>query len=93
MDVTVAMVSLWEMNRSQPAVSKMPTIIRFLGFAPYKVPCTLGEWLKLVRRSLGYSRRQLAFLIGGDQRSIKEWETDYRRPTKKSVEKLKAVLY
>ena len=91
--VAPSMVTLWEMNRSQPMVSKLPAIIRFLGFVPYKPPSTFGEWLKLVRRTLGYSQRHLASLIAGDQRSIKEWETDYRQPTRRSIEKLEAVLH
>jgi transcriptional regulator with XRE-family HTH domain len=90
--VTEQMISLWETHRSAASVSKMPAIIRFLGFTPYEPPRSFGEWLKLVRFSLGYSRRRLASLIGGDQRSVIEWESGMRVPTKRSVEKLRTVL-
>jgi transcriptional regulator with XRE-family HTH domain len=90
--VTEAMVSLWEMNRNTPTVSKMPGIVRFLGFAPYEIPKTFGAWLLLVRTTLGYSQRKLAHLIGGDQRSIHEWECDLRQPTARSKTKLKVAI-
>src|SRR5262245_53170171 len=90
--VTKTIVSLWETHRSEPTVSKIPGIIRFLGFVPYRAAGSLGDWLKLVRSSLGYSQRQLAALIKGDQRSIREWEAGTRVPTPRSINKLKAVF-
>ena len=86
------MVSLWEMNRNKPSVTKMPGIVRFLGFAPYRVPKTFGQWVLLVRTTLGYSQRKLAHLIRGDQKSIREWECDLRQPTRRSRRKLRDAL-
>jgi len=90
--VTGAMVSLWETNRAVPTVSKTPRIIQFLGFTPYRQHKGFGEWLKLVRTSRGYSQRKLASLFGGDQRSVREWERGIRKPTKRSILKLRAIL-
>ena len=90
--VTGPMISMWETQRSVPSVAEMPAIIQFLGYVPYHSPASPGEWLKLVRTSLGYSERRLASLLGSDQRSIREWEAGCRIPSKRSVDKLRRIL-
>ena len=87
--VTGPMISIWETQRSVPSVARMPAIIQFLGYVPYRSPASPGEWLKLVRTSLGYSERWFASLLGSDQRSIREWEAGSRIPTKRSIDKPK----
>ena len=90
--VSELMVCHWEKNRYEPGTRHLPKIIEFLGYAPYQTPGTFGEWLKLVCTSMGYSQRLLASLLGGDQRSIVEWEQGRRTITKRSVMKLTAIL-
>jgi transcriptional regulator with XRE-family HTH domain len=90
-DVTGPMISLWEMNRSVPMVSKMPAIVRFLGYTPYRAPKLFGEWLRLVRTANGYSRQAFAQKLDINEGTVAKWERDESRATTRMVSRLRGL--
>jgi DNA-binding transcriptional regulator YiaG len=90
--VTASMLVMWETNQHAIGVRYIPQIIEFLGYVPYRTPKSFGDWLKMVRSCQGLSQRGLAKLIGGDQRSVVEWEAGLRAATDRSIAKLRTVL-
>jgi hypothetical protein len=50
----------WENDRVEPAVRFIPRIMQFLGYCPYMPGLPLPERPKVIRHSLGLSRRKMA---------------------------------
>lgn len=71
----------WESNRIEPAVRLIPRIHLFLGYCPYTPDPPVSGWLKLVRRSLGYSQEGMARALGIDEGTWRRWEAGERRPS------------
>jgi transcriptional regulator with XRE-family HTH domain len=82
----------WEHSRTVPALRLMPSLGRFLGYAPYTPAQSLPEKLKALRQSMGLSRKRLAKLLGVDESSLANWETGRTRPNKKSREIIEGFL-
>ena len=70
----------------------MPKIIRFLGYCPIMPARTLSEKLVAYRTSQGLSQRKMARGLDVDQKSIWEWETGNRLPSRRSRERIEALL-
>ncbi len=81
----------WEWNRTSPRVRYMPAVILFLGYAPYVLPASWGEWLRMVRRSVGLTQKQFAARVGVDPSTVRGWETERHRATSESVGKVEAL--
>lgn len=79
----------WESNRVQPAVRLIPHIIRFLGYCPYTPGLPVSEWLKLFRKSVGYSQERMAQLLGVDEGTWRRWEVGLREPSPEYLGNLK----
>jgi transcriptional regulator with XRE-family HTH domain len=77
----------WELNHKTPAVQYTPRIIEFLGYDPTsnRRPESLGERIRLKRRRLGLSLRELARILETDQSNLQGWETGRHKPTGKSL--------
>ncbi len=82
----------WENSRTVPALRLMPSLGRFIGYAPYTPAHSLPEKLKARRQSIGLSRKRLAKLLGVDESSLANWETGRRRPNKKSLKIIEGFL-
>jgi transcriptional regulator with XRE-family HTH domain len=82
----------WESNRVEPAVRLIPNIIRFLGYCPYTPAPPLTGWLKLIRRSLGYSQRKLAARLKIDGGTWRRWEAGIRQPAPVYLGQIRAFL-
>jgi DNA-binding transcriptional regulator YiaG len=77
-------LSLWESGKRTPPVKYWPAIMGFLGYCPYQAAHTLGERLRLHRMHRGLSHRSLGRMLGIDPGSLSRWETDERRPDRRS---------
>jgi DNA-binding transcriptional regulator YiaG len=82
----------WEHSRTVPALRLMPSLGRFIGYAPYTPAHSLPEKLKARRQSIGLSRKRLAKLLGVDESSLANWETGRRRPNKTSRKIIEGFL-
>jgi DNA-binding XRE family transcriptional regulator len=70
----------WGIGRSHPKPYLMPRVIEFLGYAPWAAQATLGEWLVMVRRANGLSRKPLAKQLSVDESTVFRWESGRGRP-------------
>ncbi len=65
----------WELGRFQPSnVSTLHRIIKFLGYDPLPVGCTILERLRQKRRQMGWGQRELAEHFGVDRCTVTGWE-------------------
>lgn len=65
----------WEGGRHPPRVHNYPRIIAYLGYYPFnhETDSIAGKLLQ-VRYSNGYSRKQMALILGNDTATIRRWE-------------------
>jgi len=82
----------WENNRTTPALRHIPTIVDFLGYISCDLPDSLGERFLVCRKIRGFSRKRMAKTLGVNESTLARWETGRNRPTRKSLEILKAFL-
>ena len=82
----------WEGNKVHPAVRLIPRIIQFLGYCPFTPDLPAPEWLKLIRRSLGYTQEMMAMAVKIDESTWKRWEAGQKQPAPKYVGRIKDFL-
>jgi transcriptional regulator with XRE-family HTH domain len=83
----------WETNRTSPQLRFIPSIVAFLGYSPdYTQSDSLGKRILARRRLLGLSQKELAHHLGIDQSTLRRWERDRSRPSKKLLRRLDAFL-
>ncbi len=90
--VTEITICNWETNRYEAETRHLPHIIRFLGYTPYRVPHSFGEWLRQCRVSWGLSQESMAKALEMDESTIASWERGDHRPIKRSVRKAEAFF-
>ncbi len=64
----------WEKGDTEPPVSAIPAILKFLCYDPYPEPKTLPERLLAKRRIMGWSIRQAANRLRVDPSTWASWE-------------------
>jgi transcriptional regulator with XRE-family HTH domain len=64
----------WEKGRTTPAVYRLPTIIRFLGYNPLPQPRSVPERLVVKRLEHGWSRKVASRHLGIDESTLRDWE-------------------
>jgi DNA-binding XRE family transcriptional regulator len=72
----------WEMNRTEPEVRLIPSIIDFLGYVPYNPGWSYGKRLRAIRSALGLSQEQFAKRAGLDESTVSKWEREEHRPSR-----------
>jgi DNA-binding transcriptional regulator YiaG len=82
----------WERGHREPAIWALPGIIKFLGYVPFAIGESLPERLIGYRKIHGLSRKKLARILGVDEGTLWRWETEQRRPAKKYVDRIEALL-
>lgn len=86
----------WERGRAEPELRFMPAIIRFLGYDPTAPDPTLsiGARLRATRRARGLSQEALAWLIGIDPTTVRDWEErgEQGKPTRRVVRVVEEFL-
>src|SRR6059036_1511871 len=76
LNVDRATIINWETKPWIPRVHLMPALIEFLGYVPYRVPKSFGRWLAQCRMTEGKTRKELAQILGFDEETVGNWETD-----------------
>lgn len=64
----------WETKATNPGIHCLPQIIRFLGYNPLPPATTLAEHITRCRKTLGWSKKQLARHLGVDPSTVATWE-------------------
>lgn len=64
----------WEYDRTEPPITCVPALVRFLGYDPYPRPATLGERLLAKRREQGWTIGRAARAAGIDPGTWGDWE-------------------
>lgn len=82
----------WETGRHLPESRQWRRIIAFLGYDPHPRPQGLAGVLQQARRELGFTIKELAERIGVDESTVSDWEIRNRRPTRRTLPKLKKFL-
>jgi transcriptional regulator with XRE-family HTH domain len=90
--VCTSPVCNWEGNESTPVPRFMPAIHTFLGYDPAPKPLSLADRIRLGRRALGLSQRQLAARLAVDPATIRDWETGRNRPSCRNLRAI-ALLF
>lgn len=90
--VTEITICNWETNRYEAETRHLPQIIRFLGYTPYRVPQSFGEWLQQCRVSWGLSQESLAKALEMDESTIAKWERGAHQATRKGILKAEAFF-
>jgi DNA-binding XRE family transcriptional regulator len=82
----------WEIGYSHPKVSFLPSIYDFLGYCPWHAPAYFGEWLRMVRHSLGLSRKRLGRYQHIDESTLWRLESGKSVPARQTEQRLRALL-
>jgi transcriptional regulator with XRE-family HTH domain len=86
-------VTNWEKNHSQPRLYLLPKIIEYLGYIPFELQKeTIGDKLIAYRKTKGLNQRKLAQLLGIDQTTIRDWERNKHRPSKKLLKTVSKII-
>jgi transcriptional regulator with XRE-family HTH domain len=82
----------WEVNRSKPALRYVPNAIAFLGYDWRATSNSPAELLRLKRTRRGWSLRNLARRAGVDWTTIRAWERNEHRPTRRALAAVEEAL-
>lgn len=75
LNVSVYAVKEWEEGNASPTVTRMPGVVRFLGYAPFDLQSlSEGEKIRASRRLLGLEREEAARRLGVDVSTLSSWE-------------------
>jgi transcriptional regulator with XRE-family HTH domain len=73
----------WEKGYTEPPITSIPAIIRFLGYDPFPPRENLAERLLAIRRANGWTIKESARRLGVDEGTWGEWERTGRIPWKR----------
>jgi transcriptional regulator with XRE-family HTH domain len=78
--VTEYTIINWEKGRTEPTVSNIPSLVRFLGYdpAPPEPATSIAERLRAKRREMGLGQREVARILGVDASTVMRWERGRR---------------
>ncbi len=79
------MISEWERNKREPAVKFIPKIIEFLGYVHFDRGETVGERIRIYRKTLGLSHYEFARRLGVAPCTIIGWENDRVKNVEKKI--------
>ena len=83
----------WENNHNAPKIYALPKIIEFLGYIPFELlKESMGDKIKSYRKEHGLSQRKLAKLLSVDQTTIRDWERNTHKPSKKLIKRINEIL-
>ena len=89
LNVSDITIYLWERNKVQPSLAKIPKIIEFLGRDPFeKQTENLGDRIREYRRVHGLIQEKLAEQLRVDQTTLSGWERGEHRTSKRLLNKL-----
>jgi DNA-binding XRE family transcriptional regulator len=79
------------LNRAAPNYKNSHPLVVTLRISLYP-DTTFGERIKKWRLERGLFQRDLAKIIGVDEMTIVNWERGRTKPTKKNLDRIKAIL-
>jgi transcriptional regulator with XRE-family HTH domain len=82
----------WEKDQTTPYTASYGPLIAFLGYDPSPAPQSLGERILARRRELGLTGKQLAHILGWDERTVLKYECNEWVPKGEKLEQLNAFL-
>lgn len=91
--VSTPSIQNWETGHAAPSLSVIPRLIGFLGYIPFETSTKRPyEKIKLYRRILGLSRKELAKRLRIDPSTLARWEKGRGNPSKELLEKVSRFL-
>jgi transcriptional regulator with XRE-family HTH domain len=90
--VSVEAIALWEKGRVRPRPRQYRGVIEFLGYDPEPTPPSVSGRLASLRRHLGLTQAEFAYLVGLDEGSVCRWESGSRQPSRWMETRVKAIL-
>ena len=66
--------------------------MKFLGYSPYPLNPTFGQWLSIARANMGYSRKRLGRRYQVDESTLWRLETGRSQPTQETQDRLRAFM-
>lgn len=85
-------VANWETGKTEPQVSDLPAVMRFLGYEPWPAPTTVQQRMFVFRARAGLSIKAAALLAGVDEGSWATWERTGQTPLKRCLLLLTELL-
>jgi len=85
-------VSLWERNRTTPALRHWARILAYLGCFPDEGSVGLPDRLKAYRRATGLTQADLARALGVVECTVRGWESGAHAPRRDHCVKLRTFL-
>lgn len=85
-------VANWEAGRTEPRITKMPAVLKFLDSDPLPAAVTLAENLVNRRRMHGITQEGLARRLGVDPGTLARWERGDRMPSGRFLPLVEAWL-
>ena len=83
----------WENNRSKPKIHLLPKIIEFLGYMPFELPAkTFSQKIIAYREIHGLTQKKLAEFLKVDESTIRYWERDKHKPSKRLLKSISEIL-
>ncbi len=84
----------WELNRHAVSVSKIPALIRFLGYVPEDLfpSDTVGQRIKRYRLLHGMTRKDLAKKLRMDEATLGRLEAGTGAHSAKTLSKISALV-
>jgi transcriptional regulator with XRE-family HTH domain len=84
-----ASIHNWEIGHATPSINFIPKILKFLGYAPFRMPAgNLGEKIRTYRRALGLSQKALAKQLKIDPTTLARWERGKGTPLKELTDSI-----
>lgn len=91
--MSIDSITNWENGRSVPQIKYNPKIAKFLGYNPVQIAGnTFGYRLKRYRIERGLSCKVLGKLLRVDASTIRSWETEKFKPSKKLRDSIAEIL-
>jgi DNA-binding transcriptional regulator YiaG len=78
--VTRGALARWETGTTNPGVSVMPAVIRFLGYDPQPEARSFAEFLNRTRRALGFNQHAFTAALGVPTGTLNAWTQDKHCP-------------
>ena len=82
----------WENNISKPQIHLLPKIIEFLGYVPFDFQEeTMGDKIIGYRKKKGLTQKKLAQILAVNKSTIRDWERNKHKPSKKLLKKINGI--
>ena len=93
LNVTTNTITGWEINRNEPSIYRLPVIIKFIGFDPFrKSDDSISNKIENYRRKHGLAYEDLALKIGIDEGTLKKIARKQSNPHQSTLDKILNIV-